>query len=97
MTVTLDDHKVLNFDGAKVADAADVIAGEVHKHHVFGAFLGIGQEFLLQSFILRGGFAAAASAGDGPNFDFFILAANVNFRRSADERKTAEFEQKHVR
>ena len=64
---------------------------------MLGAFLGVGEQFLLQGAVLFGGFAAPPRAGDRTNLNFAVLTANMDFRRSADEGKARQFEQEHVR
>src|SRR2546422_304012 len=66
-------------------------ARQIDDHHVLSPFLGVSKQFLLQCLVLLGGLAAAARAGDGSNFHFPIFAANVDFRRSADQRKAVMF------
>ena len=40
--------------GARRADAAEVVAREVHEHEVLGPLLRVGEELLLQRRVLRG-------------------------------------------
>ncbi len=96
VAVTLDDHQVLHLHAAEIAHAPDVVAREVHEHDVFGAFLRVGEQFLFQRGVFLRRLAAAARAGDGANLNLVVLAAHVNFRRRADERKAVQFEQEHV-
>src|ERR1700677_1400437 len=96
VAVTLDDHQFLDLHGAKIADAADVVSGEIDEHDVFGAFLGIGQQFAFQGLVFLGGLAAAPGAGDGANLDVAVFAADMGFRGGADEGESLQLEQKHV-
>ena len=64
---------------------------------MFGPFLGIGQEFPLVDQVLIGRFAARTRARDRPNLHPPVFAANVDFRRRADEREAVQLEQEHVR
>ena len=40
--------------------------------------------------------AARPGAGDGADFHLSVLAAHVNFRRRADQRKAVQLQQEHV-
>jgi hypothetical protein len=50
--VALDGHEIRHGDAAELADAADVVAGQIHQHEVLGFFLFIGEQFLFQGGIL---------------------------------------------
>ncbi len=80
VAVTLNDHEVGDLHTAVFADAADVVAGEVHEHHVLGAFFGVGEQIFFVGQILGGRGAARARAGDGADLYLAFLAAHVNFR-----------------
>jgi len=56
---------VAHLHAAEIAHAPDVVAREVHEHDVFGAFLRVGEKFLLQCGVLVRRLAATARAGDG--------------------------------
>ncbi len=43
VAVAFDRHEVGDFDGAELRDAADIVAGEVDEHEVFGALFGVGE------------------------------------------------------
>src|SRR4029077_3460827 len=66
MRIALDKFEALDLHGAVFADAAEVIAAEVHQHDVFGKLLGIGGEVGGQTLVLGFVSAAPARAGDGP-------------------------------
>ncbi len=67
--VALDEHEVLDADGAEFGDAAYVVAAEVDEHDVLGDFLLVGAEVGFEGavFDLVGG--ASAGAGDGAVLD----------------------------
>ena len=64
--IALDKHEPFHLHRAVFADAAKVVAAEVHQHNVFGALFRIGEKFRFQFAVF--GFVAAArnSAGDRP-------------------------------
>src|SRR5690606_37026303 len=43
--VALDRHQFVDLDAAGHAHATQVVALQVHQHHVFGALLGVADEF----------------------------------------------------
>ena len=47
--VALDEHQPLHLHRAVLADAAQIVAAQVHEHDVFGALLRIGQKFALRA------------------------------------------------
>ena len=46
VAVALDPHEVDDLDGARHADPAQVVAGQVDEHHVLGPLLGVGEQLL---------------------------------------------------
>ena len=97
MAVSLNDHKVFDLHTAEITHAADVVTREIHEHDVFGAFLRVGEQFFFERQIFRLGFAARTRARNRTDFHFAFLAADVQFRRCADERKAIQLQQKHIR
>ncbi len=49
MRIALDDHVLGDLHAADLATRPDIVAAEVHQHHVLGALLGIGEQFLLRA------------------------------------------------
>ena len=94
--VALGDHEIGQAHGVEFADAADVVAGEVDEHDVLGAFLRIGEQFRREPVVLLGRLAARTRARDGADLHLALLAADMQFRRRADERHAAELEDEHV-
>ena len=45
VAVALDEEAVGHLDRADLGDAADVVAAEIEQHQMFGALLGIGEQF----------------------------------------------------
>ena len=63
----LDDHQVVDVDGARSGDATNVIAAQVHKHHVLGALLRVSQEFTFELSFLPPGGPTGPGTRDGPS------------------------------
>ena len=61
---------------------------QVDEHDVLRAFLGIGQQVPGVLVVLLLGRPAAARAGDRTDFDLAVDRANVDFGRTADQRKS---------
>ena len=68
---------------AGLGDAADIVAAEIDQHQMFGAFLGIGHQFLGQRLVFFRRLAARARAGDGPDGDHAVAQAHQDFRDSS--------------
>ena len=92
LRVALRDHEIGEAHRVELADAADVIAGEIDQHDVLGTFLGIGQQLGCERVVLLGRFAARTRPGDGADLHAAFLAADVKFRRRADKGHVAELQ-----
>jgi hypothetical protein len=64
----------------EAADPADVVAGEIDEHEVFGQLLFIGEEFLFEGQIVGDRCAAFAGAGDGADFHQAVGQAHMHLR-----------------
>src|SRR5690606_21166681 len=58
MGVIFHCHELGDAHGAKLGNAAEIVADEVNQHQVFGAFLGVGGELTVQLAIFEIGGAA---------------------------------------
>ena len=87
----LDLHVAGHVDGARLADAGEVVAAEVDEHHVLGAIL-LGGEQPLGVALGRLG-----RAGDRAEAGAAVLAGHEPLGRRADERDPVELEQEQVR
>ena len=98
--VPLDHHQILHRHSAGLTDPAEVIAAEVHQHHVLGAFLGVGQQIQLQVAILMGCRAARTGAGNGSEAGSDALRRRVglhhHLRTRSDQLPVPEVEEGHV-
>ena len=65
VAVALDLHVLAGGHGARPRDAAEVVAPEVHEHHVLGALLGVAAQLVGQAVVLGRRRAARPRAGDG--------------------------------
>ena len=98
----LDLHELGDVDGAGHADLGQVVAGEIHQHQVFGAFLFIREELLGQGLVRLHSSAARPGAGDGVGDDFLAGHGHERFRGGPDDRVlpavgVLEAEDVHVR
>ena len=96
VAVALDDHDGGQVDGAGLRDFTDVVSTEVDEHDVFGAFLGIGEEFGFEGFVFGVGLAAAPSAGEGAVGDDAIVDAAEDLGAGPDEHAAFSLEVEHV-
>ena len=58
---------------------AHIVAAQVQQHQVLGAFLGVGDEFLLERTVLLGRGAARASASEGPDGNLAVSQPDQDF------------------
>ena len=91
--VGLHGHQLVDADAAVLADAAEVVAPQVHQHHVLGALLGVGQQLVGQ---LAVGAAARAGAGDRAQLHAPAAHLHERLRRGAGDLEVPEVEEVHV-
>ena len=103
MGVALDHHQLAHLDAARLADPTEIVAAQIHQHHVLGPFLGIRQQisFQLQVFGFRQ--AAGPGAGNGPQGGFHpaaAIASRLGFHHhlwaGSNQVPAAEVEERHV-
>ena len=97
VAVALDMTVRIHADGAGSRDAAEVVAREIDEHDVLGVLLRIGEQFLLQSRVLRAVLAARPRAGDRPHLRVAVRQLHQRFGRRADDHAVAEIAIEHVR
>ena len=61
----LEGHELRHPDGAVLADAAHVVAAEIHEHHVLGPLLLVALQLFAEPHVLLFAAAAGARAGNG--------------------------------
>ncbi len=83
VAVTLNEHELIDLHAAKFAHASDVVAAEIDKHYVLGAFFFVLKHFFCEREVLRLGGSAAARAGDGPVLHFAFVHAHQQLGRGA--------------
>ncbi len=93
----LDDHEAVDAGGEGVADAVDVVAGEVDEHDVLGAVFERVAEFVCELFVLGLAFAALDGAGDGVGDDSAGFGFDEEFWGGADNLKITAVDVKEVR
>jgi hypothetical protein len=64
--VALHHHEFRHLDGADLGDAADVVAAEVHQHHVLRPLLRVALHLGGQPLVVRLVLAPGMGARDGP-------------------------------
>jgi hypothetical protein len=64
VAVTLDLAVGIDVHRARARDAAQVVAREVHEHHVLGVFFRVGEQLVLERDVVLGRLAARPRAGD---------------------------------
>ena len=70
VAVALDGKGFGHLDAADFGDAANVVAGQVNQHDVFGALFGVVDEFDFSGFVQLGCCAARARTSQRTNRDF---------------------------
>src|SRR5260370_1823046 len=70
---TLDGHELLDFDGAVIADAAEIVAAEIDEHDVLGALFFAAEQLFFEALVFGFVFAAGPSSGDGAVANIAVL------------------------
>ncbi len=97
VTVTLDGTIRVDPDGTGARDPAEIVAGKIDQHHVFGRLLRVRQQRLLVGDVFLAGRAARQRAGDRPQRRPAVIQLHQRFGRRADDLQVVEVEIKHVR
>ena len=101
MGVALDHHQLANGHRPRDADTAEVVPTEIHQHHVFSSFLGIGEQFCLQTPILER--IASSRSGScnrpqhGADTPLVRFCFDHHLRAGSDQLPVTEIEERHVR
>src|ERR1700722_8988830 len=95
--VALDEHQLVDGNGAVFADPAEIVATEINEHDVFGAFFGIGEKIFFEGLIFGFGTAARNSAGDGAVGHLAVLDFHQHFGRTADDGHVTKFQEIKIR
>src|SRR5436190_17207297 len=96
MGIAFDGHGFSYPNAARFSNAADIVASEVHQHHVFSAFLRIRKQFPLQLDILFACRTPWSRASNRPHRDHPTFKSYQNFRRSSDNMEIAQVKVEHV-
>ncbi len=83
--------------GARTRHATEVVAGEIHEHHVLGRFLRVGEQGLFIGQVFRRRRTARQRARDRPQRRTAAVQAHQRLGRRADDREVVELEIEHVR
>ncbi len=94
--VALNLHELGDLNGAGLADSANIIAGKVYQHDVFGSLFFVILELFFKGFILMTVLAAGSGAGDGVIGDHAILNAYQKLGRSPHNMEVAQVEEIHI-
>ena len=94
--VRLHSHQLLDANAAVLAHAPQVVAREVHEHHVLGSFLLVGEQVGCELVILFIGRSAGSRPGDRIHHDTPILDAHEGLGRCADERRSGHVDEEHI-
>ena len=93
----LDDHELGDRNAAGLCHPPEVVAPEIHEHHVLRALLRVGHQLFGQHPILHRVPAARSGAGDRPHLQATPRAPHEHLGRGADQRHFRRLEQHHVR
>ena len=87
--VALERHVLRHAHGAEFADAAEVVAPEVHQHDVLGALLLVALQLFGQPQIVFFVRAARPRAGNRMRLGVPALDAHQHLGRRSDDRQPA--------
>src|SRR5579871_187725 len=94
--VPLDGHELFYVNSSVLADAAQIVAAEVHQHDVFGALLFIGEHLFFQTLVFRFVFSAPTGACNRPVENVAPLHFDQHFRRTAHNRDIVHLQKEKI-
>ena len=97
MAVALDRTVRLDPHAAGTGDAAQVIARQVHQHHVLGVFLAVGAQLGFQPRVELRLIGPRPGAGDRPQLRLAAVEFHQRFGRGADHGQVAQAAEIHIR
>ena len=97
MGKTFNLHQAFQLHGAGLGDAAQVVAAQVHQHHVFRALLRVLQQVGGQCGVFLIVPAALARPGNGGELELAVRAPHHQFRGGAEQRHFRQPHEEHVR
>ena len=83
--VAFDSEQLFGLHCAVVADTAEIVASQIDKHDVLGAFLFAGKHFALEALVFGFVLAAPTRASDGTIENVAALHFDEHFRRAPDD------------
>ncbi len=86
----------VTFTEPTCANATDVVAAEVHQHHVLGALLRVGEQFEFEGFVLLAGRTARTCTRDRTHRDGVTFEAHEDLGTRPDDVEAAEVVIEHV-
>ncbi len=97
VAVALDLHELAHLDRPVVRHPAEIVASEVHEHHVLRPLLRVTQQLLGQRPVLLRRRSTGTSTGDGTRRDLPAGDRDQRLRTGAGNLEVAEVEEIHVR
>ena len=97
VAVGLDGHEVLDLHGSVLAHASEVVAPEVHQHHVLGPLLLVLEQLAGDARVLLDVRAARPRAGDRARGDLAARHGQKRLGTRPRDLEVAEVEEVHVR
>jgi hypothetical protein len=102
VAVAADVHELHDLHRPRLADPAQVVAAEIHQHHMLGTFLRIGQQLGLQRGVLGGRRPTGFRTGDRVRHRDAVLNGHQCLRAGPDDVESSpavilEPEEVHVR
>ena len=94
--VGLHGHELVHVHRAVLAHAPEVVAAEVHEHHVLGPLLGVGEQLPGAAGVPLHGVGPRARAGEGALGDAAPVDLHERLGRGPGDLEVLEVEEVHV-
>ena len=85
VAVTLHGHEIGERDTTEFRNPPNIVAGEIDKHEMFRALLGIGKQLTREFRIRLRRRPSLAGAGNGTDLDISFGHLHMNLRRASDQ------------
>mmetsp|Transcript_11421 Transcript_11421/g.32079 ORF Transcript_11421/g.32079 Transcript_11421/m.32079 type:complete len:387 (-) Transcript_11421:104-1264(-) len=99
MGVALDPHQGVHLHGSRLTNSVDIVPTQIHKHNMFGDFLGIAEQLLLEGQVLHARLSPGSSSGDRVSGELSSSALHFKqaLRRRSNDLKIVQINVEHVR
>src|SRR5690348_3209864 len=95
--ITLDEHEVFYLYGTVLADTSEIIAAEIHEHHMFSTFLFVFSQLLFPSPVFLRISTARTRSRNGTVLELLATHTYEHLRRGPQHLEIARLQEIQIR